>query len=186
VFISLSLPAKFVLSERESCLTPVATYPFRVRVSVPQFFDFLEPSKLRIKPRSKFFENCWVRESNLPVKHSYTHQPLTHWFVCQKRENRPTLVPTRSHHPTFSKTSTVAGTFARDKIVRLEHFLIDINILPQAFIFPSFTLRRQASGRERGGERGRERSESEAWSRSSKPKELLPQFRRLPWPWKIP
>lgn len=89
------------------------------------------------------------------------------------------------HQPTFSKTSTVAGTFARDKIVRLERFLIHISILPQAFIFPSFTLRRQASGREKG-ERGRERSESEAWSRSSKPKELLPQFPRLPWPWKIP
>jgi hypothetical protein len=42
--------------------------------------------------------------------------------------------------------------------------------------------------REREGERergGRERSESEAWSRSSNPKELLPRFPRLPWPWKI-
>lgn len=59
------------------------------------------------------------------------------------------------HQPTFSKTSTVAGTFARDKIVRLEHFLVHINILPQAFIFPSFTLRGQVKGRER--ERGEER-----------------------------
>jgi hypothetical protein len=53
------------------------------------------------------------------------------------------------HQPTFSKTSTVAGTFQKqDRSLRtFSH--------PQAFIFPSFTLRRQATWRER--ERGEER-----------------------------
>jgi hypothetical protein len=82
----LSLPAKFVLSERESCPTPVATYPYRVRVSLPQFFEILEPSKLKIKPCSKFFENCWVRVQLASEGFIYpsTLNPLLH--LVRKRE----------------------------------------------------------------------------------------------------
>jgi hypothetical protein len=80
VFISLSLTRRFVLSERENCRTLVATYPIRVRVSLPQFFDFLEPSKLRIKPSSKIFENCWVRVQL--ASEAFIYPPTLNPLLC--------------------------------------------------------------------------------------------------------
>lgn len=111
-------------------------------------------------------------------------------FVCPYFDNIPwpCHLPSKDisgkrmpHQPTFSKTSTVVGTFQRQ-----DRSLFNIFSSTLTSFHRLSSFRPSLSGDNRAGERGRERSESEAWSRSSNPKELLPRFPRLPWPWKIP